>query len=136
MAEGVGSNHGGDAAAGGPMRSAAAAAASTHRVLPRRKLIYALDFDGVLVDSAAETAYSGLAAAQKLWPGADWLAKNRPRDQMQALVHRFAAIRSRPLLDHHPLPSPPAPPRNTRAATGQPLHEAIILLPRCCTVGT
>ena len=30
--------------------------------------IFALDFDGILVDSAAETGHSGWLAAKALWP--------------------------------------------------------------------
>eukprot|EP01046_Picozoa_sp_COSAG06_P087933 COSAG06_NODE_34390_length_475_cov_1.055851_1_plen_38_part_10 len=33
-----------------------------------RRVLVALDFDGVLVDSAAETCLSGFAAAKALFP--------------------------------------------------------------------
>ena len=56
--------------------------------------IFALDFDGVLVDSAAETALSGYAAAKRLWPGAPWLTRRLRRpDQMQALLADFCTVR-------------------------------------------
>jgi hypothetical protein len=59
-----------------------------------RRFLFALDFDGVLVDSAAETALSGFAAARRLWPGAPWLTRRLRRpDQMESLVDRFRAIR-------------------------------------------
>eukprot|EP01043_Picozoa_sp_COSAG02_P039881 COSAG02_NODE_3183_length_7215_cov_13.727234_2_plen_266_part_00 len=57
-------------------------------------MLVALDFDGVLVDSAAETALSGFAAAKALWPGAAWLTRRLRRpDQLAALVSNFEQIR-------------------------------------------
>ena len=35
--------------------------------------VFAFDFDGVLVDSAAETGHSGWLAAKILWPDATWM---------------------------------------------------------------
>ena len=59
-----------------------------------RRFLIALDFDGVLVDSAQETALSGFHAAKALWPGAGWLTRRLRRpDQMAALVQNFEAIR-------------------------------------------
>ena len=59
-----------------------------------RRVLVALDFDGVLVDSAAETALSGFAAAKALWPGAAWLTRRLRRpDQLAALVSNFEQIR-------------------------------------------
>ena len=50
--------------------------------------------DGVLVDSAAETALAGFAAAKALWPGAAWLTRRLRRpDQLAALVGNFEQIR-------------------------------------------
>ena len=59
-----------------------------------RRILIALDFDGVLVDSAAETCLSGYAAAKQLFPNAPWLTKRLRRpDQLAALVGNFEAIR-------------------------------------------
>ena len=59
-----------------------------------RRVLVALDFDGVLVDSAAETCLSGFAAAKALFPGAPWLTRRLRRpDQLATLVGNFERIR-------------------------------------------
>lgn len=58
------------------------------------KFIYAFDFDGVLVDSAAELGLSGYDAAKLLFPGQEWLSRKLRRpDQMQNLVDGFHEVR-------------------------------------------
>jgi ubiquitin-protein ligase len=54
-------------------------------------VVYALDFDGVLVDSAGETAQSGLRAAKILWPSALWIPSND--DNIEVFLERFQAVR-------------------------------------------
>jgi hypothetical protein len=62
------------------------------------KVIYCLDFDGVLVDSATETGIAGLKAAKILFPHAKWLhdLETHPLKQ-EAILSRFREIR--PCLD-------------------------------------
>jgi phosphoglycolate phosphatase-like HAD superfamily hydrolase len=62
--------------------------------------VFALDFDGVLVDSASETAISAWRAGQTIWP--EWQGPQPP----EALLQRFRRLR--PVLE-----------------TG---HEAIVLM--------
>lgn len=73
----------------------------------RRSVVYALDFDGVLVDSAGETAQSGLRAAKILWPSASWIPNNHgmtekenddddnsdDNNTMKTLLERFREVR-------------------------------------------
>ena len=57
-------------------------------------VIYALDFDGVLVDSAAETGQSGLAAAKILFPGKQWIHElDNDSEQRHAVIKRFCMVR-------------------------------------------
>jgi hypothetical protein len=64
-------------------------------------IIYALDFDGVLVDSAGETALSGLRGAKILWPSATWTMMischdeidNEKQQVLSLLTKRFRDIR-------------------------------------------
>jgi phosphoglycolate phosphatase-like HAD superfamily hydrolase len=57
-------------------------------------IIYALDFDGVLVDSASETGNSGLKAAKILWPEATWLQELETNDsKKQPIIDRFRQVR-------------------------------------------
>lgn len=59
-------------------------------------IIYALDFDGVLVDSAGETAQSGLRGAKILWPDAVWIPNTIDDESspiMQSLLDRFRMVR-------------------------------------------
>jgi phosphoglycolate phosphatase-like HAD superfamily hydrolase len=66
-------------------------------------IIYALDFDGVLVDSAGETAQSGLRGAQILWPSSTWMITDSDSDHnevdeeqrqvLSSLTERFREIR-------------------------------------------
>jgi hypothetical protein len=66
-----------------------------------KNIIYALDFDGVLVDSAGETALSGLRGAKILWPSAPWTTMISDHDEndkeqrqlLSTLTERFRAIR-------------------------------------------
>ncbi|CAA9892206.1 conserved hypothetical protein [Candidatus Methylobacter favarea] len=53
-------------------------------------IIYALDFDGVICDSAAETAMTGWKAAGRLWD-------DMPIDTPQAMIDQFRIIR--PLIE-------------------------------------
>ncbi|KAL3939411.1 MAG: hypothetical protein SGBAC_005853 [Bacillariaceae sp.] len=56
--------------------------------------IYALDFDGVLVDSASETGNSGWKAAKILFPDASWIQDlDNDADKLQTLIHRFCQVR-------------------------------------------
>ena len=56
-------------------------------------VIYALDFDGVLVDSAAETGQSGLAAAKILFPGEQWIqGLDEDSEQRHAVIERFCMV--------------------------------------------
>ena len=58
------------------------------------KFIYAFDFDGVLVDSAAELGLSGYDAAKILFPGAPWLTRRLRRpDQLEGLIQDFCKVR-------------------------------------------
>lgn len=58
------------------------------------KFIYAFDFDGVLVDSAAELGLSGYDAAKLMFPGEAWLSRRLRRpDQLQNLVDGFREVR-------------------------------------------
>ena len=58
------------------------------------KFIYAFDFDGVLVDSAAELGLSGYDAAKIMCPGEAWLSRRLRRpDQLQQLVDGFHEVR-------------------------------------------
>ncbi|CAB9515880.1 expressed unknown protein [Seminavis robusta] len=58
------------------------------------KFIYAFDFDGVLVDSAAELGLSGFDAAKLLCPGAPWLTRRLRRpDQLEQLIQNFCKVR-------------------------------------------
>ncbi len=49
-------------------------------------IIYALDFDGVICDSAVETAITGWKAAGSIW-------SDMPKDVPQAMIDRFRLIR-------------------------------------------
>lgn len=49
-------------------------------------IIYALDFDGVICDSAIETAITGWKAARTLWP-------DMPATAPQVLIERFRLVR-------------------------------------------
>jgi phosphoglycolate phosphatase-like HAD superfamily hydrolase len=49
-------------------------------------IIYALDFDGVICDSAVETAITGWKAATSIWSG-------MPKVVPQAMIDRFRLIR-------------------------------------------
>jgi len=53
-------------------------------------IVYALDFDGVICDSAVETAMTGWKAAGELW-------NDMPKDVPQRLIDRFRAVR--PLIE-------------------------------------
>ena len=57
------------AAAGIPVRLAAPAVEPVASPAKARKAFFALDFDGVICDSAAETAASAWKAAEYFWPG-------------------------------------------------------------------
>lgn len=57
----------------------------------RSKTLFALDFDGVLVDSAAETGQSGWLAAEILWPNASWMTVSDI--QHSEIIDRFRRIR-------------------------------------------
>lgn len=58
------------------------------------KFIYAFDFDGVLVDSAAELGLSGYDAAKMMCHGQPWLTRKLRRpDQLQELVNGFHEVR-------------------------------------------
>lgn len=62
--------------------------------------IYALDFDGVLVDSASETGHSGWKAAKILFPTASWIQEIEHSDdssKLQTLIDRFC--QARPCLE-------------------------------------
>ena len=57
-------------------------------------VIFALDFDGVLVDSAAETGLAGLKAAKILFPTARWLLELEANPiRHEAILSRFREIR-------------------------------------------
>mmetsp|Transcript_9763 Transcript_9763/g.13802 ORF Transcript_9763/g.13802 Transcript_9763/m.13802 type:complete len:360 (-) Transcript_9763:54-1133(-) len=59
-----------------------------------RQFIYALDFDGVLVNSAAELCLSGFDAAKILFDGEPWLKRKLRRpDQIAKLVDNFCEVR-------------------------------------------
>jgi phosphoglycolate phosphatase-like HAD superfamily hydrolase len=61
-------------------------------------VLYCLDFDGVLCNSASETAMAGHKAAQILWPQARWLLELEANPiRKQAIQSRFCEIR--PCLD-------------------------------------
>mmetsp|Transcript_59839 Transcript_59839/g.146966 ORF Transcript_59839/g.146966 Transcript_59839/m.146966 type:complete len:351 (+) Transcript_59839:946-1998(+) len=69
------------------------------------EVVYALDFDGVLVDSAAETGRSGLRAARALFPDQQWVKKGVKDDDgdndyqqqhLSDIIARF--IQVRPIL--------------------------------------
>mmetsp|Transcript_28254 Transcript_28254/g.39767 ORF Transcript_28254/g.39767 Transcript_28254/m.39767 type:complete len:355 (-) Transcript_28254:193-1257(-) len=69
-------------------------AATAAAVSSRRQFIYALDFDGVLVDSAAELGLSGFDAAKILFEGEPWLKRKLRRpDQIAKLVENFCQVR-------------------------------------------
>jgi phosphoglycolate phosphatase-like HAD superfamily hydrolase len=53
-------------------------------------LVYALDFDGVICDSAVETAMTGWKAAGQIWNG-------MPRETPAGMIDRFRAVR--PLIE-------------------------------------
>jgi phosphoglycolate phosphatase-like HAD superfamily hydrolase len=53
-------------------------------------IVYALDFDGVICDSAVETAITGWKAARQLW-------NEMPRDVPPIMIDRFRAVR--PLIE-------------------------------------
>lgn len=53
-------------------------------------LVYALDFDGVICDSAVETAMTGWKAADRLW-------NDMPREVPSIMVDHFRAVR--PLIE-------------------------------------
>jgi hypothetical protein len=60
------------------------------------RVIIALDFDGVLVDSAGETGESGFRVAQILWPQQPWLLAIQPyanSESYQRVIQRFRTIR-------------------------------------------
>lgn len=62
------------------------------------KTIYALDFDGVLVDSASETGQSGWKAAKILFPNASWIQDiESDSSKLQALIGKFC--QARPCLE-------------------------------------
>lgn len=68
--------------------SAAAAAAAAAVV------IYALDLDGVLVDSARETALSGLLGAGILWPHEAWVREVQADEtRKEEMVKQFHLVR-------------------------------------------
>lgn len=50
------------------------------------KVIYALDFDGVICDSAVETAITGWKAASRIWP-------DMPKDVPLEMIDRFRQVR-------------------------------------------
>jgi phosphoglycolate phosphatase-like HAD superfamily hydrolase len=56
----------------------------------KNPLVYALDFDGVICDSAVETAMTGWKAAGRLW-------NDMPREVPPVMVDRFRAVR--PLIE-------------------------------------
>jgi phosphoglycolate phosphatase-like HAD superfamily hydrolase len=61
---------------------------------PTPLVIYALDFDGVLVDSASETGQSGLMAARILFPDAPWIQSlDQDKAKMHSVIHRFCEVR-------------------------------------------
>ena len=51
-----------------------------------QSILYALDFDGVICDSAIETGISGWKAAHQIWP-------EMPRTPPDAMVEQFRAVR-------------------------------------------
>lgn len=58
------------------------------------KFLYCFDFDGVLVDSAAEMGISGYDAAKIMCPGQPWLTRRLRRpDQLDKLIQGFHAVR-------------------------------------------
>jgi phosphoglycolate phosphatase-like HAD superfamily hydrolase len=57
-------------------------------------VVYCLDFDGVLCDSASETGTAGHKAAQILWPQARWLLELEANPiRKQVIQSRFCEIR-------------------------------------------
>lgn len=57
-------------------------------------MIYALDFDGVLVDSASEMGQSGLLAARILFPDAPWIQNLDDDDtKLRSAIDRFCEVR-------------------------------------------
>ena len=59
------------------------------------RVLYAFDFDGVLVHSAAEVGKSGFKAAHILFPNAEWLEslEQNPTNK-EAIIHRFCDVRA------------------------------------------
>eukprot|EP00980_Cylindrotheca_fusiformis_P027045 scaffold18563_cov132-Cylindrotheca_fusiformis.AAC.1 len=55
---------------------------------PNNNVIYCLDFDGVLVDSASEMGESGLRAARILFPDASWTQEDDSN-----IIERFCEVR-------------------------------------------
>lgn len=57
--------------------------------------IIALDFDGVLVDSASETGRSGWKAAKILFPegASSWMLDNEEDSKLQLVINRFCQVR-------------------------------------------
>ena len=67
------------------------------------EVVYALDFDGVLVDSASETGLSGWRAAHALFPEEEWVRKgdrdiddDDDHNHLSDIISRF--IQVRPIL--------------------------------------
>ena len=57
-------------------------------------VIYALDFDGVLVDSASETGNSGFSAAKSLFVGEDWIRElEEDEEKLRVVIERFCNVR-------------------------------------------
>ncbi|KAG7356226.1 putative phosphatase [Nitzschia inconspicua] len=61
--------------------------------MPNNAVVYALDFDGVLVDSAGETAQSGIRGARILWALASWIIPEDDHGKMKSLIERFRVVR-------------------------------------------
>lgn len=58
--------------------------------LMKNPIVYALDFDGVICDSAVETAMTGWKAASQLW-------NEMPKDVPSIMIDRFRSVR--PLIE-------------------------------------
>jgi hypothetical protein len=54
------------------------------------EVVYALDFDGVLVDSATETAQSGWRGCRVLFSGEEWTNND---EQLPSIIERFVQVR-------------------------------------------
>ena len=74
------------------------ATTTTPSTIQPPQVIYALDFDGVLVDSAAETAQSGWRGCQILFPHAPWIVEHQHQNH-----HRQQSITNESRTEEPPL---------------------------------